>query len=59
MIELNLKNELDKIEIILNKKKIDFEEILKLTNLSENYDISELVDNSLTKNQKKTLNILK
>ena len=56
---LNLKNELDKIELYSsNKKKIDFEEIIKLTNLSENYDISELVESSLTKNQRKTLNIL-
>ena len=56
---LNLKNELDKIELYSsNKKKIGFEEIIKLTNLSENYDISELVESSLTKNQRKTLNIL-
>ena len=31
---------------------------MKLTNLSENYDASELVDNCLVKNKKKTLNIL-
>ena len=55
---LNLKNELDKIELYSSNKKIDFEEIIKLTNLSENYDISELVESSLTKNQRKTLNIL-
>ncbi len=56
---LNLRNELDKIELYSkNKKNIDFEEISKLTNLSENYDISELVESSLTKNQRKTLNIL-
>ena len=55
----NLKNELDKIENFLkDKKKIDFEEIMKLTNLAENFSISELVDNSLVQNQKKTLNIL-
>ena len=40
------------------KKKIDYGEILKLTNLAENYDISELVENSLAKNRRKTLNIL-
>ena len=34
------------------------EEILKLTNLAENFSISELVDNSLVKNKKKTLTIL-
>ena len=56
---LNLKNELSKIEIYSkNKKKIDYGEILKLTNLAENYDISELVENSLAKNRRKTLNIL-
>ena len=40
------------------KKKIEFNDILRLTNLSENYDVSELVDNCLIKNKKKTLNIL-
>ena len=56
---LNLYNELEKIENFLKyKKQINLEEILKLTNLSENYDLSELVDYSLIKNQKKTLNIL-
>ena len=56
---LNLKNELNKIELYSkNKKKIDYEDILKLTNLAENHDISELVENSLAKNQRKTLNIL-
>ena len=41
-----------------NKKSISLEEILKLTNLAENFSISELVDNSLVKNKKKTLTIL-
>ena len=55
----NLNNELIKIEnYILNKKKIDINEILKLTNLAENYDISELTDNCLAKNPNKTINIL-
>ena len=55
----NLNNELNKIEnYILNKKKIDINEILKLTNLAENYDISELTDNCLAKNSSKTINIL-
>ena len=55
----NLDNELKKIESFMqNKKKITTEEILKLTNLAENYDISELVDNCLAKNSKKTINIL-
>ena len=56
---LNLKNELFKIEnYLLNKKNITFEEILKLTNLAENYNVSELIDNCLAKNTRKTANIL-
>ena len=55
----NLKNELDKIEsFIKNKKKIEISEILELTNLAENYSVTELVDNCLAKNKNKTLNIL-
>ena len=55
----NLENELQKIEsFIQNKKKITPEEISKLTNLAENYDISELADNCLAKNSKRTINIL-
>ena len=33
-------------------------EILKLSNLSENYDINELVDSSLSKNKKKLIKII-
>jgi len=33
-------------------------DILKLTNLAENYNVSELVDSCLSKNKKKTINIL-
>ena len=55
----NLINELEKLEnFSKNKKNIEIEDILKLTNLSENYDFNELVDNTLAKNQKKTLYIL-
>jgi DNA polymerase-3 subunit delta len=55
----NLKNELDKIEnFIKDKKKIQISEILQLTNLAENYSATELVDNCLAKNRKKTINIL-
>ena len=54
-----LKNELDKIYFFSqNKKKISTENILKLINLIENYSISELVDNCLAKNHKRTLHIL-
>ena len=56
---INLKNELQKI-VLLSKseKKIDLNDIFKLTNLSENYGANELVDNCLCKNKRKTLNIL-
>jgi len=56
---ISLKNELQKIiNLCQNNKKIELEDILKLTNLSENYSAGELVDNCLSKNKKKTLNIL-
>jgi len=56
---INLYNELDKISSFSqNKKVIDTNDILKLTNLSENFSVYELVDNSLAKKQKKILNIL-
>ena len=56
---INLKNEIAKIEAyIINKKKISVDEILKLTNLAENYSFSELVDACLSNNKKKTLHII-
>ena len=56
---LNLNNEITKIEnFTKNKKKINTEDILKLTNLAENYSVTELVDSCLSKNSKKTINIL-
>ena len=56
---INLKNELQKIiSLSQNNKKLNLEDILKLTNLSENYSAGELVDNCLSKNKKRTLNIL-
>ncbi len=55
----NLLNELKKIETYTkNGKKISSETILKLTNLFEDYDISELVDNCLAKNKNKIIKIL-
>ncbi len=55
----NLINELDKIKFFtVNNKKVKTEDLLKLTNLSENYSINELIDNCLAKNKSKTLNIL-
>ena len=56
---INLKNEISKIEaFLLNKNKISNEEILKLTNLAENYSFAELIDACLSKNKKKTLLII-
>ena len=56
---LNLNNELEKIKnYIGNKKKIELVDILKLTNLAENYNVSELVNSCLSKNKRKTINIL-
>ena len=55
----NLQAELEKIKSFsLNKKRIDTKDLLKLTNLAENYSVSELVDSCLSKNKKKTINIL-
>jgi|TARA_B100001093_G_scaffold398203_1_gene385534 DNA polymerase-3 subunit delta len=52
-------NELQKIEYFGKKgKKITTENLQKLTNLSENYSISELVDNCLAQNKKKIMSIL-
>ena len=55
----NLNNELKKIEnYAKSEKRISIEDILKLSNLAENYNASELTDNCLAKNIKKTANIL-
>jgi len=55
----NLINELNKIESYIKTHKIvSSEEIIKLTDLAENYNVSELLDNCLSKNSKKTINIL-
>ena len=55
----NLKIEIEKIKIFgKDKKRITTGEILKLINLSENYELSELIDNSLAKNKNKIINIL-
>jgi DNA polymerase-3 subunit delta len=56
---LNLSNELEKIKSYIGiKKKIELTDILKLTNLAENYNVSELVDSCLSKNKKKTTTII-
>jgi DNA polymerase-3 subunit delta len=54
-----LVNELQKIEYFSkNGKQINSENISKLVNLNENHSISELVDNCLAQNKKKTISIL-
>ena len=56
---INLYNELQKIEnFSINKKKIEMEDIAKLTNLSESLNFNDLVDNALAKNLKTTLYML-
>ena len=55
----NLNNELGKIKsYVQNKNKVEIQDILKLTNLAENYSVSELIDSCLSKNKKKTTHIL-
>ena len=55
----NLNNELNKIEnLSITKKKIEIEDILKLTNLSENYSVFELAENYLAKNKRQVSKIL-
>jgi len=53
----NLLNELEKIELFSKNKTITSENLLKLTNLSENYSIKELVESFLSKNIKKIVKI--
>ena len=51
--------ELEKIKFFSkNGKKITQENIAKLTNLTENHSILELIDNCLAKNKKRTIYIL-
>ena len=55
----NLNNELTKIDsYALNKKSINIQEIIELTNLADNYNASELIDHTLAKNVRKTVTIL-
>jgi len=49
----NLKSELDKILYYSqSNNKIEFENVQKLTNLAENYGVSELADSCLNRNKK-------
>ena len=55
----NLINELNKIEnLSISKKNIIIYDILKLSNLSENYSVFELAENYLAKNSKQVSKIL-
>ena len=56
---INLKNELLKLKnLSISKHKLSTEDVLKLSNLAENYSVFELSDNYLAKNSKKVSNIL-
>ena len=56
---INLKNELSKLKNLqISKTKFSIEDVLKLSNLAENYSVFELSDNYLAKNSKKVSNIL-
>ena len=51
---LNIQIELEKIKnLSISRVNIDIDDILKLTNLAENYSVFELVENYLTKDKKK------
>ena len=55
----HLLNEINKIILYKGEnQKIRSEEVLKLTNLSENYGFNELVDNCLSKNLSRTSKII-
>ena len=55
----NLNNELDKISFFIKgKNKISYKEIIKLTNLAEDFSISELADNCLSRNLNNTIKML-
>ena len=56
---INLINELKKLRSLsLSKSKLSIEDVLRLSNLAENYSVFELSDNYLAKNSKKVSNIL-
>ncbi len=56
---VNLKNELSKLKsLMISKNKVSTEDVMKLSNLAENYSVFELSDNYLAKNSRKVSNIL-
>lgn len=54
----NLENELKKIEIFSTNNTLTDKSIMKLTNLSENFDLTNLIDDCLAKNKKRAFYIL-
>ena len=56
---INLRNELSKLKnLMISKNKVSAEDVMKLSNLAENYSVFELSDSYLAKNIKKISNIL-
>ena len=56
---INALNEIEKIaSFSKSKNNITLEDVFKLTNLAQNHNISELVDQYLSKNKKKTIEML-
>ena len=56
---INLKNELLKLKnLSISKNRISTDDVLKLSNLAENYSVFELIDSYLVRNSKKVSNIL-
>ena len=54
----HLKTELDKIKMFSKNKKITNDQVMKLVNLSQEYEVAELVNNYLTQNKVKLKTIL-
>ena len=56
---INALNEIEKIaSFSKSRNNITLEDVFKLTNLAQNHNISELVDQYLSKNKKKTIEML-
>ena len=55
----HLNSELNKIEnFMINKKEIKIDEIMKLTNLGKDYEVSDLIESCLAKDRKKISKII-
>ena len=42
----------------MTRKKLSYDDLIKLTNLGEDHSVSELIDNCLAKNTKKTIYVI-